>query len=812
MAKGALTSLKREVPTSDSLPYSQHVTENIISTRSAEYMSVWRLTGRSHLGASFADVKRWVLELNNTLKGVSSPHIAFWSHTIRRLVAAPLEGDFENFFCRKLNDDYQASFSDKRLLINELYITIVYRPTGDKLTGALAKAERPNKKEKLDAQSNAIEILEEANRSLSASLSRRYGAELLGIRHENGYAFSEVGEFLAYIANGEPHKIPVTPFRLNETLPISRLFFSGFAGMGAFRGANLHKVFGLLELTEYVNSTEPGHFNSLLESDYEFILSQSFSCLSKHAAKGFLKRHVGQLEDSNDVGTTEIAEIYQALDDLQSGEFVMGEHHASLMILGDSSSFVRDKMGKAMSSLQDVGVFFKPVDRAIEAAFWAQFPCNFKWRPRPAPITSLNFLSFSSFHNYMAGKADGNPWGKAVTMLKTPSSTPLYFNFHATRPDIDAFNEKTLGHTTIIGKSGTGKTVLLNFLIAQAQRFKPTLVCFDKDRGMEVAIRAMNGRYLPLRTGIPTGFNPLVRDMTPEHEQFCRQWLRTLITSSGDSLVYQDEVEIDQALKGLEGIPQAQRSLTMFMQFLPSPRHAGGDARATVHDRLSKWAGSGEYAWVFDNPEDTLDVTTHQLYGFDVTEFLDHPSVREPLMMYLLYRTEAMATGQPFIYLIDEFWKPLQDKYFEKLAKDALKTGRKAEKLLAMASQEPDDALALPIAKTIVQQCATLILMPNPQATREDYIDGLKLTEAEFDIVRNLGEDSRQFAVKQAGNFTVAELDLAGLDDVLNVLSGTPENGRRAERLAAHHENSADWLPAFWDELSQEKADKREAS
>ncbi|MFY1975888.1 hypothetical protein ACOTCQ_31970, partial [Achromobacter dolens] len=69
------------------------------------------------------------------------------------------------------------------------------------------------------------------------------------------------------------------------------------------------------------------------------------------------------------------------------------------------------------------------VDRALVAAWWAQLPCNWTWRPRPATITSLNYLCFSSMHNYLFGKPNGNPWGPAVTMLKTVGGTPYYLNF-----------------------------------------------------------------------------------------------------------------------------------------------------------------------------------------------------------------------------------------------------------------------------------------------------------------------------------------------------------------------------------------------
>ena len=103
----------------------------------------------------------------------------------------------------------------------------------------------------------------------------------------------------------------------------------------------------------------------------------------------------------------------------------MGEHHCTLTIFADEADQVRDYLAQARATLADVSMITKPADLALEAGWWAQLPANWTYRPRPAPITSLNFLSFSPLHNFMSGKPTGNPWGPAITILKTVSGTPL---------------------------------------------------------------------------------------------------------------------------------------------------------------------------------------------------------------------------------------------------------------------------------------------------------------------------------------------------------------------------------------------------
>jgi type IV secretion system protein VirB4 len=69
-----------------------------------------------------------------------------------------------------------------------------------------------------------------------------------------------------------------------------------------------------------------------------------------------------------------------------------------------------------------------------------------------------------------------------------------------------------------------------------------------------------------------------------------------------------------------------------------------------------------------------------------------------------------------------------------------------------------------------------LILLPNPNASREDYIEGLKLTDAEYQVVKSLDERSRCFLVKQGHAATVCQLNLRGLDDSLAIISASTDN------------------------------------
>jgi type IV secretion system protein VirB4 len=102
----------------------------------------------------------------------------------------------------------------------------------------------------------------------------------------------------------------------------------------------------------------------------------------------------------------------------------------------------------------------------------------------------------------------------------------------------------------------------------------------------------------------------------------------------------------------------------------------------------------------------------------------------------------------------------------------------------------------------------TKIFLANPEAVREEYVDGFGLTQAEFDIVRSLGaQGGRRFLVKQGHTSAVCELDLAGLEDYITVLSATTDNVALLDRIRERHgDEPFQWLPVLTREVQHRRS------
>lgn len=141
----AVESSKRlasETPVSLFIPYSHHITDTIISTKNAEYLSIWKIDGRSHQSASEEDIFQWVRELNNTLRGIASANLSLWTHIVRRRVYEYPDSTFDKMFCYQLDEKYRQSFTGYNLMVNDLYLTVIFQPIADKVMSFFSQHER----------------------------------------------------------------------------------------------------------------------------------------------------------------------------------------------------------------------------------------------------------------------------------------------------------------------------------------------------------------------------------------------------------------------------------------------------------------------------------------------------------------------------------------------------------------------------------------------------------------------------------------------------------------------------------------------
>jgi type IV secretion system protein VirB4 len=117
-------------------------------------------------------------------------------------------------------------------------------------------------------------------------------------------------------------------------------------------------------------------------------------------------------------------------------------------------------------------------------------------------------------------------------------------------------------------------------------------------------------------------------------------------------------------------------------------------ANRNIRERLQKWIHGGQYAALFDNVEDNLTLSRFQCFEFEGLD--QYPQVLEPLLFYILHRAntaihepEHNTTFKAFV--MDEAWRFLRDPVIKLYITEALKTWRKCNAAMILATQSSDD-------------------------------------------------------------------------------------------------------------------------
>ncbi len=786
MTFGAVS--RRERPVASHVPYTRHVDDRILKTRDGLLLTIFKLDGYAFETSDISEVNARLLGRNDMVRTLANSRFALVAHIVRREVEPKIASTFDNAFCRELDERYHTALSKRRMFVNDLYVTIVRRPLQghagafDALLGRLLG--RKDAGGESLARQTALTELRDVATAVRESLAS-YGARELGVVDRDGAWFSEPLEFLSLLLNGGvPRTMPLPRMELCQALAMKRLFF----GRNAIeiRGASASRFAAMISIREYPAQTGPGSFDNLLRCPHEFIATQSFALIDRPEAAKAIDRVARQVDMSDEAGSVISEHLDSARDELLASEAIYGEHHMTVMCLGVDLSEVSAAVTAVGAALTDRSVLWVREDLNAEPAFWSQLPGNFAYIARKAVISSKNFAGFTSLHNYPSGRPDGNHWGPAISVFETTSQTAYYYNHHV----------RDIGNFTVVGPTGSGKTVSLSFIAAQTQRIapRPKLVFVDKDRGAEIFIRALGGQYETLVPGEPTGFNPLSLPDTAGTREFLYQLFAFMLRpAQGSELSASEEQVIRNAIAASLAAGPEGRTIKAFSTQLRGRIRAGeGDLLA----RLESWMRPDQRGWLFNNEADRFSISS--VFGFDMTRVLDDPVIRTAALMYIFHRIDELLTGDPVMIFLDEGWRLLDDDVFAFFIRDKLKTIRKQNGILGFGTQSAADIVRAKAANTLIEQTATNIFFPNPKADDESYARAFRLSGREGAWIRSTPAESRSFLIKHGRDSVVARLNLAGMPDLIKVLSGRTETVAELDALRARvGDDPASWLPIF---------------
>ena len=87
---------------------------------------------------------------------------------------------------------------------------------------------------------------------------------------------------------------------------------------------------------------------------------------------------------------------------------------------------------------------------------------------------------------------------------------------------------------------------------------------------------------------------------------------------------------------------------------------------------------------------------------------------------------------------MDEAWRFIQHETLRAYVEEALKTWRKRNASMLLATQTTDDFASADLLRTVVESCPTKLLLANPALDRRQYAELFQLNETELDLLAGL--------------------------------------------------------------------------
>jgi type IV secretion system protein VirB4 len=449
-----------------------------------------------------------------------------------------------------------------------------------------------------------------------------------------------------------------------------------------------------------------------------------------HNSKTSLMNYVGSSASTGPhdplIDTSAVAlvgDLGRCLEELEVAGKFLGRFSMTLAL------YDRDRAAVQRAAAACFKVFAAHDARVIEERYnllnaWLSIlPGNDAYNLRRLWLLSANYADLSFLLGQRIGERINRHLGReALAVLETESRTPYFLNLH----------HEDVAHAVVLGATGSGKSFLLNFLLTSLQKYEPRTFIFDLGGSYERLTRAFKGAYAAI--GSPDrcfAINPFCLPPTPENLQFLASFCRVLIESGGYAMTAADERDLAEQIENVYAVEADQRRLLTLANVV----------NRTMRQYLHKWVGSGSHARWFDNVTDTITFETFHTFEF---EGLDkYPDVLQPLLFYVLHRANAAiydpALAATFkVFVLDEAWRFFRHPAIKLYIVEALKTWRKKNAALILATQSVDDLRQSELLPVVVESCATKLFLANPGMDRNVYREIFQLNEVEADRIAQL--------------------------------------------------------------------------
>ncbi len=362
----------------------------------------------------------------------------------------------------------------------------------------------------------------------------------------------------------------------------------------------------------------------------------------------------------------------------------------------------------------------------------------------------------------------------------TNGTTPFRFNVHV----------GDVGHTLILGPTGAGKSVLLSHIANSALRYTGAQIyIFDKGYSQYVLTHAVGGEFYDIMgDDDELSFCPLSNLDDLAEQKWACGWIERIVALQGVSMSPTIRAAIEAAIRDTSKSPS--KTLSDFYLNLQNDQ---------IKEALKPFVQikEGYMSSLLDAKEDGFKKGKFQTFEISNLMGLDN-RLSTPVLLYLFHKIQCSLDGRPTFIIIDEGWLIMLHETFMTYWIEFLRTIRKNNACVLLATQSLSDIVNSPYVNFINESCFTKVFLPNPAAREADnktFYEAFGLNERQIEIISSAIRKKHYYVIARDVGHRLIDLGLKNLELAFYGAGTTPQERQKVKEF---RKNDGENWPAKW--------------
>ncbi|MGN0902332.1 MAG: VirB4 family type IV secretion system protein, partial [Succinivibrio sp.] len=484
----------------------------------------------------------------------------------------------------------------------------------------------------------------------------------------------------------------------------------------------------------------------------------------KQKVLGFVNQFTGKKDAVINENAKQCADDYLKLSkDIELGINTLGAYNATVLMFSSDMSTLEKQCKELSSTVENCGFSLRVETVNATDAYIGSLPGHTEENLRRVLFSNeitANLLPLSApFHG---DKYSNNPYfikngikAPCLMTVRLEDNSKGYLNLH-----ID-----DRASTLVAGPPGSGKSVLLGALMVSLLRYEDmSIFAFDKGGSFDALSKALGGVQINLYGESQVRFCPLADIDNEESLKHAKDFLVSLLTYRNFPVNASHLTALEETLKLFKQFKKNGRSLSDFVSIVQDPK---------LKEVLETYTDGNDNSSMLDdfkNPPMLSPLTV-----FELGEFLEKrdDEIYPVLSCIFTLIKSAVEKQRASAIVIDEAWLMLKNKVFADEIVKWLKTLRKLNTTVIMATQSLNDFERSNVTADILDCIKTRIYLPNQDATTKNLLPFYKMMDLNDKEIMKIskGVAKKDYFLKQENNFMPFELVLSRYE--LSVLSKT---------------------------------------